>query len=116
MFTIPNPVLEVSLQVQEEKWTEDFLWVKMEESLFFSKICQLKNYQIQDFRNVSDFVTKVEKAGKNFGKGGSIDTAKVRNRLITDWFTGKLNKLSEKSLWFEVLFSINIKIIFFWKS
>ena len=98
MFTIPNPVLEKSLQAQEEKMNRRLFVCENGGKPFFSKICQLKNYQIQSFRNVSDFVTKVEKAGKNFGKGGSIDTAKVRNRLITDWFTGKLNNLSEKSL------------------
>ena len=57
----------------------------------------VENYQIQDFSSVTDFVAKVGKAGKHFGKGGSIDTARVRNKIVSDWFTGKLNKLMEKS-------------------
>jgi len=58
----------------------------------------VEHFQIQDFNSVSDFVSKVGKAGKHFGKGGNIDTARVRNKVISDWFTGRLNKLLEKSL------------------
>lgn len=64
----------------------------------FERNAVVEHFQIQDFNTVSDFVAKVGKAGKHFGKGGSIDSGRVRNKVIGDWFTGRLNKLLEKSL------------------
>ena len=55
----------------------------------------LEYYEIQDFTNVSDFVAKVGRSGKFFGKGGSIDGSRVRTKVISDWFNGKINYMLE---------------------
>lgn len=36
---------------------------------------------------------KVGKSLKIFGKGGMIDLAKVRNKVLSDWYKGSLNKI-----------------------
>lgn len=51
----------------------------------------MEYYEIQDFKTVSDFVNKVGRAGKFFGKGGTIDGARVRTKILSDWYSGKLN-------------------------
>lgn len=53
----------------------------------------LIHYEIQDFTSVEDFIKKVGKANRIFGKGGMIDAAIVRSRILTDWYSGKLNNL-----------------------
>ena len=53
----------------------------------------LERFSIQDYTSVSDFVSKVGRSLKVFGKGGHVDAGRVRVRLIGDWFTGKLNSL-----------------------
>ena len=53
----------------------------------------MMHYQIQKFTSVSDFITKAGRALKIFGKGGTVDGARVRNKVLTEWFSGKLNAL-----------------------
>jgi hypothetical protein len=51
------------------------------------------HYEIQNFISIDDMLKKVGKAQRIFGKGGMVDVNKTRNRIIIDWFTGKLNHL-----------------------
>lgn len=55
----------------------------------------LEYYEIQDFTTVSDFVAKVGRSGRFFGKGGSIDSSRVRTKVLSDWYNGKLNYMIE---------------------
>lgn len=61
------------------------------EQPLFDRDDVLEYYEIQDYKTVTDFVSKVGRAGKFFGKGGTIDGARVRAKVLTDWFSGKLN-------------------------
>lgn len=92
MFTVPNPVLEdISLQAQEEQLIRKLFIGEGKEKAALDRDCILEFFSIQDFTSVSDFLNKVGRAGKHFGKGGSIDTARVRTKVISDWFCGRLN-------------------------
>jgi hypothetical protein len=53
----------------------------------------LEYFAIQDFSTVSELLSKVGRAWKLFGKGGSVDVGRVRTRILSDWFAGKLNQL-----------------------
>jgi hypothetical protein len=35
----------------------------------------------------------VGKVWKIFGKGGNVDINKVRTKILTEWYTGKLNNI-----------------------
>lgn len=52
----------------------------------------LEHYLIQDYTSIEDLCKKIGKSTKIFGKGGMIDVAKVRNKILCEWFQGKLNK------------------------
>ena len=52
----------------------------------------LEYYLIQDYTSIEDLCKKVGKSLRLFGKGGMIDMAKTRQRILSEWFTGKLNK------------------------
>ena len=56
----------------------------------------LMHYEIQDFISVDDLLKKIGKSQRIFGKGGMIDLNKTRNRVLVDWYTGKLNELISK--------------------
>ena len=88
---VPNPVLEDSLQAQEEKVIRKLFIGEGRELALFDRDTVLEYYEIQDFTSVTDFVTKVGRSGKFFGKGGSIDLSRVRTKVLSDWFNGKLN-------------------------
>jgi ribosome biogenesis GTPase A len=47
---------------------------------------------IQDYSSIEDLCKKIGKSLKLFGKGGMIDVSKVRNKILSEWFQGKLNK------------------------
>ncbi len=47
---------------------------------------------IQDYTSIEDLCKKIGKSLRIFGKGGMIDVNKVRNKILTEWFQGKLNK------------------------
>ena len=47
---------------------------------------------IQDYISIEDFCKKVGKSLRLFGKGGMIDVTKARQKVLTEWFVGKLNK------------------------
>lgn len=53
----------------------------------------IMHYQIQDFISIDDMLKKIGKVQRVFGKGGMVDTTKVRARVLSDWFNGKLNHL-----------------------
>lgn len=91
MFAVPNPLLEEGLQGQEEKVIRKLFVGEGKEKPLFDRDDVLEYYEIQDFKTVSDFVSKVGRAGKFFGKGGTIDATRVRTRVLSDWFNGKLN-------------------------
>ena len=59
----------------------------------FKRDAVVEHFSIQDFTNVTDFVSKVGKVSKSFGKGGSIDLVRTRTKIISDWLTGRLNSL-----------------------
>ena len=40
------------------------------------------NYSIQDFNSIDDLLKKVGKSLRIYGKGGMVDVAKVRQRLL----------------------------------
>jgi hypothetical protein len=46
---------------------------------------------IQDYTSVEDLCKKIGKSLRIFGKGGMIDVAKVRHKVLSEWFQGKLN-------------------------
>jgi hypothetical protein len=52
----------------------------------------LEHYMIQDYTSIEDLCKKIGKSLRTFGKGGMIDVAKVRNKVLSEWFQGKLNK------------------------
>ena len=91
MFAVPNPLLEEGLQAQEERVIRKIFVGEGKEQPLFERDGVLEYYEIQDFKTVSDFVSKVGRAGKFFGKGGTIDLARVRTKVLSDWFNGKLN-------------------------
>lgn len=94
LFWIPNPLKEESVQAQEESLLQRlFLGDRQIRNLVMSREEVLVHYSIQDFTSVDDFVKKVGKMTRTFGKGGMIDTQKVRVKILTDWFVGKLNHL-----------------------
>jgi hypothetical protein len=95
MFAVPNPLIEESLQAQEEQLIRKLFLGEGKEKPLFARDEVLEYFEIQDFTSVSDFVGKVGKAGRFFGKGGSIDTGRVRTKVISDWFNGKLNYFLE---------------------
>lgn len=91
MFTVPNPILEdVGLQAQEEQLLRNLC---VGDKATLTRDLLLEHYMIQDFTTVSDMVNKIGRSGKFFGKGGSIDLARTRTKIIGDWFCGRLNKL-----------------------
>ena len=51
------------------------------------------HYDIQEFISLDDLLKKIGKSQRIFGKGGMIDVNKTRNRVLIDWYTGKLNHL-----------------------
>jgi hypothetical protein len=69
-----------------------FLGISEQKSLF-DRNDVLEHFTIQDFTSVNDFLSKVGKAWKVFGKGGSVDVNRVRARILSEWFSGKLNSL-----------------------
>lgn len=92
MFTVPNPVLEdISLQAQEEQLIRRLFIGEGKDKPLLDRDSILEFFSIQDFTSVSDFINKVGRSGKHFGKGGSIDAARARTKVITDWFCGRLN-------------------------
>lgn len=52
----------------------------------------LEYYLIQDYNSIDDLCKKVGKSLKVFGKGGMIDVSKVRVKILSEWFVGKLNR------------------------
>jgi ribosome biogenesis GTPase A len=53
----------------------------------------LEHFGIQDYTTVTDFLNKVGKSWKIFGKGGKIDISRVRNKILNEWYNGKLTHL-----------------------
>jgi len=47
---------------------------------------------IQDYTSIEDLCKKIGKSLRIFGKGGMIDVAKVKNKILSEWFQGRLNK------------------------
>ena len=47
---------------------------------------------IQEYTSIEDLCKKVGKSLRIFGKGGMIDVTKVKNKILSEWFQGKLNK------------------------
>lgn len=52
----------------------------------------LEHYLIQDYTSIEDLCKKIGKSLRLFGKGGMIDVAKVKNKVLSEWFQGRLNK------------------------
>ena len=65
---------------------------KAEQSLF-KRDDILEYFKIQDYSTVTDLISKMGRVSKCFGKGGSIDTARARTKILSDWFSGKMNQL-----------------------
>ena len=55
------------------------------------------HYEIQNFISVDDMLKKIGKSQRIFGKGGMVDTNKVRVKVLSDWYSGKLNSLMVES-------------------
>ncbi len=47
---------------------------------------------IQDYTSIEDLCKKIGKSLRIFGKGGMIDVGKVKNKILSEWFQGKLNR------------------------
>ena len=94
MFTVPNPILEeIGLQAQEEQLLRKLCIGEGKQEAVFDRDLLLEHFSIQDFTTVSDLLNKIGRGGRFFGKGGSIDTARTRTKVIGDWFCGRLNRL-----------------------
>jgi hypothetical protein len=93
LFKIPNPILEESLFAQEEQLIKSLFFENAEKKELFNRSDILEHFTIQDYATVSEFLSKVGKAWRLFGKGGNVDINRVRSRLISEWFNGKLNHL-----------------------
>lgn len=69
-------------------------------TLFFSSLKTNRNeilmhFGIQDYISLDDFLKKVGKANRTFGKGGMVDVGAVRENILKGWYSGKLNHLFE---------------------
>lgn len=93
LFHTPNPVLEESLFSQEEAIIKKLFFKEEGRKELFDRDVVLEHFGIQDYSGVSDFLGKVGKAWKIFGKGGKIDINRVRTKILSDWYTGKLTHL-----------------------
>lgn len=93
LFTMPNPILQQSLIAQEEKVIKRIFFSQDDNVSLFKRDSTLQHFGIQDYTTLTDLLSKIGKTWKIFGKGGSIDVARVRERILTEWFTGKLNTL-----------------------
>lgn len=93
LFTPPNPILEESLFAQEEAVIRSLFLDSADRKGLFKRDDVLEYFGIQDFSSVSELLSKVGRAWKLFGKGGSVDVGRVRTRVLSDWFAGKLNQL-----------------------
>jgi hypothetical protein len=49
------------------------------------------HYEIQEYVSIDDMLKKIGKVNRIFGKGGMVNVAAVRNSVLTDWYSGKLN-------------------------
>lgn len=87
LFKLPNPILEESLFSQEEQLVKSLF---LEKDLF-NRSDILEHFGIQDFTSLTDLLSKVGKAWKVFGKGGNVDATRVRGRILSEWFNGKLS-------------------------
>lgn len=93
LFHIPNPVLEESLFSQEENIIKSLFFENAEKKNLFKRDVILEHFTIQDYTTVSDFLSKVGKAWRLFGKGGNVDINRVRAKILSEWYNGKLNHL-----------------------
>lgn len=60
------------------------------------------HYQIQDYSSVDDLLKKIGKAQRMFGKGGMVDCLKVRQKILGEWYTGRLNNYLSDALDFNL--------------
>jgi hypothetical protein len=49
------------------------------------------HFNIQDYNSLDDLLKKVGKVNRIFGKGGMVDLAAVREKLLFEWYSGSLN-------------------------
>ena len=78
---------------QEEKVIKRIFFSLDGNASLFKRDSILQHFAIQDYTSLTDLLSKIGKTWKIFGKGGNIDASRVRERILTEWFTGKLNIL-----------------------
>jgi ribosome biogenesis GTPase A len=93
LFHIPNPILEESLFAQEENIIRNLFFSKAGNKQIFKHEVILEHFAIQDYTTIADFFAKVGKSWKLFGKGGNVDINRVRAKILSEWYNGKLNHL-----------------------
>jgi len=93
LFTTPNPILEESLFSQEEAVIKKLFFKNDNQKQLFKHEVILEHFGIQDYTSVNDFLSKVGKVWKIFGKGGNVDINKVRTKILSEWYSGKLNPI-----------------------
>ncbi len=95
LFTLPSPVNEDSIPAQEELILRKLLLAG--DSNYSGSILNrdslLMHYGVEDFISIDDFLKKVGKMLRLFGKGGMVDVSRVRSKVVGDWFAGRLNNL-----------------------
>lgn len=96
LFTTPNELRypDQSLISQEENILKYLFFggLPSYKLAVLSRNQILEHYMIQDYTSIEDLCKKIGKSLRTFGKGGMIDVAKVRNKVLSEWFQGKLNK------------------------
>lgn len=96
LFTTPSELRypDISLNSQEETLIKYLFFggLSAYKTSVLSRNQILEHYMIQDYTSIEDFCKKVGKALRIFGKGGMIDVGKVKNKILSEWFQGKLNK------------------------
>ena len=90
LFHPPSNLSEESVISQEERVLKN---------LFLNGVKNRSNvlihFGIQDYNSLDDFLKKVGKVSRTFGKGGMVDLALVRSNILKAWYSGKLNHLFE---------------------
>ena len=96
LFNTPSELRypDISLNSQEETLLKYLFFggLSAYKTSVLSRNQILEHYMIQDYTSIEDFCKKVGKALRIFGKGGMIDVGKVKNKILSEWFQGKLNK------------------------
>lgn len=92
LFNVPSNLGEESKIFQEEKAIKALF---LNPSSGLDRTEFIMHYGIQDYSSLDDLLKKVGRANRIFGKGGMVDLASARHRILSEWYSGRLNYMFE---------------------